>query len=393
MALISDLEKIIYRSHTPQDLYCYTPCLSHGFDGRLLLSFDIAGRALPREPGPKSDHGDYGSNQCRIFVSDDHGESWRQTGALPLLHARVFKAGKALYTLGHSGRMLISRSADNGDTWSTPAVLEDTHHWHQSAGTVDYRHGNVYLTMEHVPFADHWAGGDPVLMRAAETADLTDPANWTFSNVLRFEQAVPKTPNLFGIQPSCWLESSVLRIYDPAHAFYDPADRTVLLLMRIAGTRINNYAALAVGREAADGSLTLDTLKQADGTPLLYLPFPGGYMKFQILYDEVDRRYWSIASRAVWSSLRRPGALPKSWFGERQRLELFHSTNLIDWCSAGVVAVGPCDSGSRHYASVLADGDDLLVLSRSGDEQAKNSHDTNLITLHRVNGFRALARD
>ena len=36
------------------------------------------------------------------------------------------------------------------------------------------------------------------------------------------------------------------------------------------------------------------------------------------------------------------------------------------------------------------DGDDLLVLSRSGDERAKSAHDGNLITLHRVKGLREL---
>jgi len=36
------------------------------------------------------------------------------------------------------------------------------------------------------------------------------------------------------------------------------------------------------------------------------------------------------------------------------------------------------------------DGDDLVVLSRSGDERAKTAHDGNLITFHRVRDFRGL---
>jgi len=44
----------------------------------------------------------------------------------------------------------------------------------------------------------------------------------------------------------------------------------------------------------------------------------------------------------------------------------------------------------RHYASMVIDGDDLHVLSRSGDERAKNAHDGNLITVHSVRGFRDL---
>jgi hypothetical protein len=39
---------------------------------------------------------------------------------------------------------------------------------------------------------------------------------------------------------------------------------------------------------------------------------------------------------------------------------------------------------------LVVDGDDLVVLSRSGDEQVKTPHDGNLITVHRVKGFRGL---
>ena len=69
---------------------------------------------------------------------------------------------------------------------------------------------------------------------------------------------------------------------------------------------------------------------------------------------------------------------------------LHYSTNCIDWCFAGLVCQGRTDVESRHYASMAIDGDDLLVLSRSGDADAKNPHDGNLITLHRVRAFREL---
>ena len=57
---------------------------------------------------------------------------------------------------------------------------------------------------------------------------------------------------------------------------------------------------------------------------------------------------------------------------------------------AGLVATGPVEKASRHYASMAIDGDDLVILSRSGDERAKSAHDGNLITFHRVNNFREL---
>ena len=40
---------------------------------------------------------------------------------------------------------------------------------------------------------------------------------------------------------------------------------------------------------------------------------------------------------------------------------------------------------------MVIDGQDLHVLSRSGDHRAKSAHDGNLITLHTVKDFRRLA--
>jgi hypothetical protein len=387
MQLISNCEEIIYRSPWPQELYCYTPSLAEGFDGRLLLSFDLAGPALKKLPGPKSDIGDYGSNQLHIYLSDDRGHSWRPAATLAMLHARIFKAGKALYVIGHSGRLLIARSDDNGQSWSQPCVLEDgPFNWHQSAGSIDYRHGKVYISMEHSPSKKHWAGGDPILMAAREEDDLCQLASWTFSNKAEFLALTPRSKDVCGVNPSCWLESNVVRIYDQNHRLYDPEDRSVLLFLRL-NSQLDDYAALLKGHECADGSLRLDSVKQSDGTPLLYVPFPGGGMKFQLSYDPQDKLYWLIATQSAYNGMSKK-SVP---FRERRRLELFYSQNLFNWGSAGMVALGPAEHASRHYASLLIVDEDMLVLSRSGDLEAKNCHDTNLITLHRVPNFRRLA--
>ena len=72
------------------------------------------------------------------------------------------------------------------------------------------------------------------------------------------------------------------------------------------------------------------------------------------------------------------------------RLQLHFSRNMVDWCFAGIVAIGATPGEARHYASMTVDGDDLVVLSRSGDARAKSAHDGNLITFHRVKNFRGL---
>lgn len=63
---------------------------------------------------------------------------------------------------------------------------------------------------------------------------------------------------------------------------------------------------------------------------------------------------------------------------------------MIDWCFAGIVAIGKTPKESRHYASMVIDGDDLCILSRSGDARAQSAHNGDLITFHTVRDFRSL---
>ena len=39
---------------------------------------------------------------------------------------------------------------------------------------------------------------------------------------------------------------------------------------------------------------------------------------------------------------------------------------------------------------MIIDGDDFLIVSRSGDENASTAHNGNIITMHRVEDFRKL---
>lgn len=386
MKLIAD-EKIFFRSHDPAGLYCYTPWLDNAFDGRLVASFDLAGPALALEEGPKSSKGDYGGNQMRIFISDDAGASWKETGRLPMLHARVFAAGKYLYALGHGGKLLISRSSDNGESWSEPAVLDDNFVWHQSACAYERKDGKIWITMEHDPRVDSWKGGDPVLMIADENADLCKRENWLFSEVLSYDKTGPafsaSAPG--GAESYAWLESNIVLERDETNEFYG----RFLVFLRTNRCLFPDTGIVISAQQKADG--TPELLPVSD--KLFYIPFPGGEMKFQIIYDAPSRLYWLIASHSTYTTFTRDDALNAEVkrFSERNRLELFYSQNCFDWSSAGVVAKGETYLESRHYASLLPVGSDLLVLSRSGDKNAKNCHDTNLITLHRVKNFRDLA--
>jgi hypothetical protein len=133
--------------------------------------------------------------------------------------------------------------------------------------------------------------------------------------------------------------------------------------------------------------------KAPSGKKMIYVPLPGGHLKFYILYDEVSKLYWLVSNQST-DSMTRPDRLPKRRYmlpdNERDRLVLHFSKNCMDWIFAGLVDKTDKDRQPRSYPSMTIDGDDLVIVARSGDEESKNAHDGNIVTLHRIKDFRNL---
>jgi len=356
-----------------------------------------------------------------MLTSDDRGRSWDERATLNALQGRVFRAGSAIYYLATGVGLPISKSADRGETWSDPVDLTGLDQtWQQTAANVWYANGNVYIAMElMMRRINAWGAGEkaPVLLRARVEDDLTDPASWTFSDPVAFADIIPgyreNKPEIdyFGIpfyqqdypnrakivpgrpfSPMGWAEGNVVQILDPDHYWFDDSGRTFHIFLR-ALTGMANYATVIKVVEQPDGAMTTELERAPSGKKVLLLPFPGGQMRFHVLYDEPTRLYWLLSNQTT-DSMTRAERLPKDRhdlaFGERHRLVLHFSKNMVDWCFAGVVAIGETAKASRHYAAMEFDGDDLVILSRSGDEGAHDAHDGNLITFHRIRNFREL---
>ncbi len=410
MQLIAD-ENVIFRSPAPVGIFVYTPWICHGKDGRLIASFDLGGWNTGKLPGPKSASGDAASgNQCRVMVSDDGGEHWRTTATFGMMHARVFEAGGKFYLLGHGGALLIAVSSDNAETWSEVVTLDNTRRYHMGGGAIDYHDGKLFLAVERQIPGRGWPGVEVVLLAAPTDADLTCFDVWKCSNPFDLMQ-YDRFPNLLGMPffpegnlrpdhprdlrysglPGV-LETNVVRIYDPDHYYFDPTGHSVLLVMRV-NSNLSNIGAFLEGVEHADGTLEIRPLKTPDGGDLFYVPFPGGQMKFHILYDPETKLYWTATTQTT-DTLRQWQKLPESRFNlpynERNRLALYFSRNCYDWCFAGMVACQEHDKESRHYATLLIAGEDLLIAARSGTGEASCAHNGDLFTLHRVRKFRNL---
>ena len=376
-------EKVIAESPRPDSIFLYTPGITEGFDGRLIVSVDYGGPGTYLLDGPKSDFGDFkAGNQIRILLSDDNGKTWRETpNRIPMMHEIMFKAGKSLYMVGHSGRLLITRSDDNGETWSEVSVLCPDPRWHQSCTPVDIHDGKVTLVYEKWVAEGHkWPGVGPVLMQAPVDADLTYPANWKFSELYNPDEDMEASrpsgiPVVKEGQPGL-LETNVVRVYDENNPFYDPTGKSVVLMMR-ANTGFPDIGVMMKGVEKEDGSLAVEKLHYKEGN-MYFAHIPGADLKFYVCYDQESGLYWLLHSQI------------DGRMSARRRLALSFSPDLLHWTFAGLVAVGPADNGSRHYATMMISGNDLLIVSRSGDERARSAHDGDLVTFHRVKDFRKL---
>ncbi len=412
----------LFQSDDPQNTCAYSPGICRCDDGRLVATMDIGNLRKNEKPNPDgSPKPAHEGISCRVMTSDDGGRRWDERAELDLYHGRPFKAGKSLYVIGHRGNLRIARSDDSGSTWSEVSALTEGGFWHQAPANVWPANGCVYLVMERRKYAevDGWYPSElqPILMRARIESDLTRPDSWTFAETPAFHDVVDDAGfEGFGIPfypghyphvsledsgkrhaaPIGWLETNIVQILDPNHLWHDPDGRTLHLWMR-AHTGMTNYCMVARVREAGpnpgEGKMTFEFESAPSGVRLHYLPMPGGQMKFHLLYDGNTKTYWLLSSQST-DSMRRLETLPDDRYGladnQRSRLQLHFSTNMVDWVFAGMVAIGETENCSRHYASMAIDNDDLIILSRSGDLQSRNSHDTNLISFHRLKDFRSL---
>lgn len=412
---------IVCRSSDADGIFCFSPGILVLPTGRIICTMDHGGPHAGNLSGPLAYHYDR-IVQGRVFLSDDHGITWRHVHSFPFWQVHIFQTNDCIYALGYDSDIWIIRSQDDGETWSSPSRLTFGKKWHSAASNVWYANGNVYLALEEVAISREdprygkiWpvAQLKPTLLRASLSSDLMEPESWTFASTFDFEHEIDlNSSDFFGVpfenlsasevtylsdgremQPYGWLETNVVQIFDPNHYWFDPYGHTFHLFMR-TNIGLSQYAAMLKVVEHDDGTMETMFERTPSGKRMVFVPMPGGEMKFHMLYDEKTSLYWLLSSQMT-NCLKKPGSnypvkthLQKR--NERNRLQLSFSSNCYDWCHAGIVDMSVDENQSRHYASMAIDGDDLLVLSRSADAEGKNAHDNNLITFHRIHNFRKL---
>lgn len=406
----------LYRSPSPHDVYCYSPALLKLPTGRLLATMDIGGWGVgdlypdscTRRP-KRIKNGQTFNSMGIVLVSDDGGQTWQEKHTAPMMFMRPFSAGDTIYIMGAARDLGIMKSTDNGETWSPVTWFSEGELWHQAPCNVWYKDDCVYLVWEKMVNENKfWPIGAiaPILMRGKVTDDLMQKENWTFASELVYEQefkeedfddfGVPFYPRIPGGyhagSPLGWLETNVVQLKKEDDWLYDPTGKTLHLFARTWSGGPAWMGALLKVVENDDGTMTTMFETAPSGKKLVFIPIPGGgWSKFHMMYDEPTKTYWLLTNEFPNSmvNLNKMDDDYRNGYG-RNRLVLYYSYNCFDWLFGGVVATGKTPLQSRSYAYMEPDGDDLLIASRSGDEQVFNGHETNLISLHRVKNFREL---
>ncbi len=438
MKPLADDFTVVYRAEDPSRDFLYTPSILVRESGRYIMSLDIrdvAGKMLISDD--KGEHWTL-KGEASFF----HASLFADGGRIYLLGCSTREAGRSA-----KRDLVIFYSDDEGESWSEGSFLTDGETWNHCATDVWYKDGYVYIPMdckfekEGETIRSGWKPNiiAPVLLRGKLGMDLTKRENWLFSERVRFRDVVKEEElDFFGVpffksieelgdddvhgetfwgnpkmyrdaynfaedKPSLpfyfhatgWLEANVVQITNPKHYWYDPTGKTLHLFMR-ANTHGSGYCCMMKAVEkVVDGKeiISIECERNPSGRCVVFLPMPGGQNKFFVKYDPVTSLYWLVSVQAR-DSMTRMEYLSDDRYNvpsdERDRLALHFSTNMVDWCFAGLVDQSGFDKQSRHYASMDIDGEDLLILSRSGDQDAYSAHDGNIITLHRVKTFRDL---
>lgn len=356
--------------HVPASsgLYVGSPSLAVLPGGDYVASHDFF--------GPKSN--EFRSARTVVFGSVDGGRAWRKRSEIDgAFWSSLFVHRGALYLLGtdrHHGNIVIRRSNDGGASWTTPrdrdtGLLRDNGEYHCAPVPVVEHAGRLWRAFEwrHPPVGwgiNYRAG----MLSAPVDADLLRADHWTSSDFLPSDRAWN------GGDMGAWLEGN---------AVVAPDGRLVDVLR--VQTRLPDEKA-AILRVSADGKTV--SFDPSTG----FVDFPGGAKKFTIRFDPRSQRYWSLAS------IVHPRHRAENPGGIRNTLALTCSADLRQWTVRSVVLYHP--DTRKHgfqYVDWLFDGDDLIAVCRTAHDDAeggaRNHHDANYLTFHRIKDFRATTSD
>jgi len=378
--------------HPLDDIYEYSghalcaPTILKLPSGKLLVSTSVC-----------CDRTRWPSDPCLdiLFKSDDNGESWRYVGDIrPAFNSKLFYHGGRVYMLTLStdySSLIIGCSEDEGETWSRPVTLlvgEGVRRWgwHRGSYPIVEKDGYLFTAIEYGHVEEIYSPTEAELTNAyapSEKAvsfeyrtlmggadkdgrpkaydlahyigvlsvkadsDLMDPANWSV-NELYYPDEDPR---------QC-IEGNIVELPDGK-------------LYNLIRTMIYGKSLLLKLDEKAPSNGRMTMIETVEDFPL------SAVSKFVIKKDEVTGKYIAFGNLC---DKKEPCG--------RSILAMAVSKDFKSWNVPYVVAGERGSSNAYTYPDWIIDGEDILLVSRTAWNGAVNQHDTNMITFHRIMGFR-----
>lgn len=311
----------------------------------------------------------------RVFRSADRGRTWKPVSTLKgAFWSGLFVHRGALYLFGTTkqyGHVVIRRSKDGGTTWTTPkdrntGLLRTDGRFHTAPVPVLVHNGRLWRAVEDAKGTGGWGRHfRAFVMSAPVGADLLKASSWTSTNPL------PGDAKWLDGRFGGWLEGNA--VATPEGGIAD--------ILRVDVPEHMEQAATV--RVSGDGRTA--SFDPATG----FTHLPGGAKKFTIRFDPVSRLWWTLSDEVPEKHRNiRPAAA-------RNNLALVSSADLKQWDWRCTVLYHPDpDKHAFQYVDWQFDGNDLIAVSRTAYDDglggARNYHDANFLTFHRIPNFRSL---
>lgn len=338
--------------------YLCSPSLIKHPKGFLLASMDLFAGGTPQ-------------NLTLIFRSDDNGKTWHYVSELmPCFWGKLFIHNDDIYMLSCSteyGDLLIGKSTDEGRTFSAPVALLRGSNGksgncgiHKNPQNMVIYNNRIYETLEWGTWENKEFGHAAMVMSCDVNADLLVPENWSFSEPVKFDYFVPEL---------CELEKPTMTIEGTLAV---SPENELLNIMRF-GKR-NTALAYKVDTDNPDAPLKYHSL----------IHFEANFSKFMIKYDEISKKYYSVATRLYESS-------PDN---ARNLLSLMASADLKNWYTVYDILDhrnANHEEVGFQYVDFSFDGNDIIFQCRTAVNNADNFHNSNYATFHRIENFRDIS--
>lgn len=327
-------------------------------DGYILASMDVYGQGMPQ-------------NLTFVYRSDDDGMTWYYICDLfPCFWGKLFLHRGEIYMLGMSteyGDILIGKY-DGAFSFCMPTVI--------ARGSCSSRECGFHRApMPVIEFASRlwtgleygaWAKGthSVSMLSVRADGDLLDASNWTIADPLPYNPEWPGTVK--GSSAGCIEGNAVV---SPDGRLYN------ILRYQTIGCEPSYGKALILEADPANPEKKLVFERVID--------FPGNLSKFDILYDGVSKKYWTVCSRI----------LNAAHAGARNLLSLASSDDLTYWnvvCDLLDYRDSDPKKVGFQYVSFYFDNENIVYLCRTAINGASNFHDANYSSLHRISNFRTL---